>query len=59
MVKALYKLEGRGFETYEANEFFWKYVILPAALGPGAHLASNKNEYQKQLWENSICFYSE
>jgi hypothetical protein len=24
------------------------YVILPAALGPGVHSASNKNEYQKQ-----------
>jgi hypothetical protein len=24
------------------------YLILPAVLGPGAHSASNRNEYQKQ-----------
>jgi hypothetical protein len=24
------------------------YLILLAALGPGAYLASNRNEYQKQ-----------
>jgi citrate lyase synthetase len=24
------------------------YLILPAALGPGIHSASNRNEYQKQ-----------
>jgi hypothetical protein len=24
------------------------YLILPAALGPEAHSASNRNEYQKQ-----------
>jgi hypothetical protein len=24
------------------------YLILPAALGPGLHSASNRNEYQKQ-----------
>jgi hypothetical protein len=24
------------------------YLILPAALGPGVHSASNRNEYQKQ-----------
>jgi hypothetical protein len=23
------------------------YLILPAALGPGVYLASNRNEYQK------------
>jgi hypothetical protein len=23
------------------------YIILPAALGPGVHSASNRNEYQK------------
>jgi hypothetical protein len=28
-------------------------LILPAALGPGVHSASNRNEYQKQ--ENNIC----
>jgi hypothetical protein len=24
------------------------YLILPAAVGPGVHSASNRNEYQKQ-----------
>jgi hypothetical protein len=24
------------------------YQILPASLGPGVYLASNRNEYQKQ-----------
>jgi hypothetical protein len=30
------------------EEFFSIYLLLLAALGPGVHLASNKNEYQKQ-----------
>jgi hypothetical protein len=60
MVKALcYKLEGRGFETYEVNGFFLIYIILLAALGPRAHSASSRNEYQNQLYENSMCFCSE
>jgi hypothetical protein len=29
-------------------DFFSIYLILPAALGPGVHTVSNKNEYQKQ-----------
>jgi hypothetical protein len=32
----------------EVNEFFSIYLILPVALGPEIHSASNKNEYQKQ-----------
>jgi hypothetical protein len=32
----------------ESIEFFSKYLILQAALGPGAYSASNRNEYQKQ-----------
>jgi hypothetical protein len=28
--------------------FFPIYLIIPAALGPGVHSASNRNEYQKQ-----------
>jgi hypothetical protein len=28
--------------------FFSIRLILPAALGPGVYLASNRNEYQKQ-----------
>jgi hypothetical protein len=28
--------------------FFSIYLILPAALGPGVHSASARNEYQKQ-----------
>jgi hypothetical protein len=28
--------------------FFSIYLILPAALGPGVHSASDRNEYQKQ-----------
>jgi hypothetical protein len=31
----------------EVNEFVSIYLILPAALGPGVHSASNRNEYQK------------
>jgi hypothetical protein len=30
------------------NEFFSSYLILPAALGPGVHSASNRNEYQEK-----------
>jgi hypothetical protein len=30
------------------NEFFSVYLILPAALGPEVHSASNRNEYQEQ-----------
>jgi hypothetical protein len=26
---------------------FYVYLILPAALGPGVHSASNRKEYQK------------
>jgi hypothetical protein len=29
-------------------EFFRIYPILPAALGPGVHSDSNRNEYQKR-----------
>jgi hypothetical protein len=33
----------------EVDGFFSSiYLILPAALGPGVHSASNRNEYQKQ-----------
>jgi hypothetical protein len=49
VVKALcYKSDGCGFETDEMNEFFSSYLILPAALSPGVHSASNRNTYQKQ-----------
>jgi hypothetical protein len=48
VVKALcYKPEGRGSEI-RWNFFFLIYQILPAALGPWVHSASNKSEYQKQ-----------
>jgi hypothetical protein len=30
------------------GEFFSIYPILPAAVGPGVHSASNKSEYQNQ-----------
>jgi hypothetical protein len=36
-----------GSRTHEVI-FFPIYLIIPAALGPGVHSASNKNEYQKQ-----------
>jgi hypothetical protein len=49
VLKALcYKPEGCGFETDAVNGFFPTYLILPAALDPGVHSASNRNEYQKQ-----------
>jgi hypothetical protein len=37
-----------GSRSDEVNECFSIYLILPAALGPGAYSASNMNEYQKQ-----------
>jgi hypothetical protein len=53
VVKALsYKPKGRGFETRWDELFFSIYLILPTALGPGVHSASNRNEYQKQ--ENNV-----
>jgi hypothetical protein len=30
------------------NEFFSIYLIIPAAVGPGVHSASNINKYKKQ-----------
>jgi hypothetical protein len=45
MVKALcYKPEGE-FETRRGELIFSVYLILPAALGPGVHSASYRNEY--------------
>jgi hypothetical protein len=32
----------------------WIYLILPAALGPGAYSASNRNEYQKHKDNNNV-----
>jgi hypothetical protein len=37
-----------GSRPDEVNDLFSIYVILPAALGPGIHSASNRNERQKQ-----------
>jgi hypothetical protein len=49
VVKALcYKLEGHGFQTRWGESSFSIYLILLAALDPGLHSASNRNEYQKQ-----------
>jgi hypothetical protein len=32
------------------NDFFFSiYLIIPAALVPGVHSASNRNEYKKQI----------
>jgi hypothetical protein len=42
------KLEGCSFETQEGNFILSICLILPAKLGPGIYLASNRNEYQKQ-----------
>jgi hypothetical protein len=41
-------LKAVGSRPGEVNYFFSIYLILPAALGPGVHSASNRNEYQKQ-----------
>jgi hypothetical protein len=42
--------EGRaGLIPDEVNAFFSIHLVLPAALGPGVYLASNRNEYQKQI----------
>jgi hypothetical protein len=35
-------------DGFDEVNFFSIYLILPAALGPGVHSASNSNEYQKQ-----------
>jgi hypothetical protein len=37
-----------GSSPDEVTEFLSIYIILPAALGPGVHSASERNEYQKQ-----------
>jgi hypothetical protein len=34
---------------YEVNELFFNLPIPWAALGPGVHLHSNRNEYQKHI----------
>jgi hypothetical protein len=46
-------LKVAGSRPDEVNAFF---SILPAALGPGVHSASNRNEYQKQ---EKKCFWGE
>jgi hypothetical protein len=43
-----YKPEGRGFETWWDEWILSIYLILPGAVSPGIHSASNRNEYQKQ-----------
>jgi hypothetical protein len=49
LVKALYcKSEGRGFKTRLGEWISSIYLTLPAALGTGVYLVSNRNEYQKQ-----------
>jgi hypothetical protein len=35
------------YEPEGIISFFSSYLILPAALGPGVHSASNRNEYRK------------
>jgi hypothetical protein len=53
VVKALCcKSEGRRFETLWGEYIFSIYLIRPAALGPGAHSASKRNEYLKQKNNN-------
>jgi hypothetical protein len=48
MAEALcYKPNGSGSSPDDVIEFF-QCLILPAAVGPGVHAASNRNEYQKQ-----------
>jgi hypothetical protein len=37
-----------GSRPCEVNAFFSVYLILPATLGHGVYLASNRNEYQKE-----------
>jgi hypothetical protein len=49
-----YKPESRGFETRWGECNFSIYLILPAALGPGAYSASNRNEYHKM---KNTCFW--
>jgi hypothetical protein len=43
-----YKPKGIGFQIRWGDWIFSIYLILPAALGPGIHSSSNRNEYQKQ-----------
>jgi hypothetical protein len=54
VVEALcYKLQGRGFVTGKGEWMFSIYLILPAALGPAVYSASNRNEYQKHVYDVS------
>jgi hypothetical protein len=32
------------------------YLILPAALGPGLHSVSNRNEYQKKKKKKNVSW---
>jgi hypothetical protein len=44
VVKALcYKQEGHGSQTKLGELIFPIFLILPVALGPGVHSASNRN----------------
>jgi hypothetical protein len=43
-----YKPKGRGFQTPWSERIFSIYLLLPSALGPGLHSASNRNEYPEQ-----------
>jgi hypothetical protein len=54
MVNTLcYKPKGRGFKT-RWGVFLSIYLFLLAALDPGIHSASNRNEYQEQ---RNKCFW--
>jgi hypothetical protein len=46
------KPESLGFETRRGERILSIYSILPAALGPGVHSASNRNEYWKHKNNN-------
>jgi hypothetical protein len=49
------KSEGRGLEAQWIEWHLSIYLILPAAPGPGLYSASNRNQYQKQKCDNSVC----
>jgi hypothetical protein len=47
MIAYLLNNEVAGSRPDEVNAFFFIFLILPAALGPGVYSTSNRNEYQK------------
>jgi hypothetical protein len=58
MVEALWYKPARDSSPHEVIDFFFSiYLILPTAIGPGVHSASNRNKYYNiQVRQANLLF---